>query len=276
MKLLILLVFLTVVGISHCQEHKYLFDKEIIERNKVSKVLEYSLNDSVGFFNDYPNGFYSKFDKYGRLIESNHYSGPADSNLPSLEFRNYYLYDSLNNQVGFIQLHDGWENPFRFIELKSFNPDDSLVQKASLSSGFVVNSSIEFVEESLNDKDYSENDTLDISKYHKRIYFKEDSSFYMDFHYNEANQIDSTVVMTMSYRNGELKYPTSIITIIEYFDNGYVKTKTKRHFNLEEEKKLTSESKFIYFESGLLDKIITSNPSTDKRNVSKFIYYYFE
>ena len=120
MKIFLPIVFFIINLIGYSQEHSSLFESKRIIENSVYKVVEYDPTDSMTYFSIYPNGYYSIYDEYGRMVESNHYAPYLlDSTWMPGEFKNYYLYDSEDNRIGFIQLHENMASPFRFINLKS-------------------------------------------------------------------------------------------------------------------------------------------------------------
>jgi hypothetical protein len=272
-------VFVTLILISieltvFSQEHSILFEQNIILKNKIYKVLEYDPIDSLEYFNKYPNGFYSIYDKFGRVTRSNHYSPFETDNIwISGEFKNYYLYDSLDNKVGFIQIHEDFDSPFRFIDLKSFDYENNKVKRASLESSWEVTSNIVFVENEIKKEKQTHIDTVVLNNFHKQIFYNGDSVNYLDLYLNNDQLIDSTVYHGTCY--GSIgKHDCETKVIYDYYSNGVVKKKIEQHFQLLKEWKLYSEYEYFYYQNGLLDQITKYYSGNERKIISKFKYYY--
>ncbi|MGV6861355.1 MAG: hypothetical protein ACWA41_06260 [Putridiphycobacter sp.] len=274
MRTVYIIVFFISNIIGYSQEHSSLFEKKCILENKVYKVVEYDPTDSLMYFNKYPNGYYSIYDKYGRMVESNHYSPyEIDSLWIPGEFKNYYLYDSLDNKIGFIQIHENMDAPFRFIELKSFDKENNKVKIASLETSWKVNSNFHFKEIELKEEKQYITDTVVLNPFHKQVYFNRDTINYLDLFINKDKLIDSTIYHgTCSGWIGKHDCETKII--YEYYTNGVIKKKTELHFQLLQNRKLYSQHEYFYLKTGLLDKITSYYTVNERKGISKFKYYY--
>lgn len=258
-----------------CQEHKSLFERDCILANNVYKVVEYDPIDSIGFFERCPNGYYSYFDIYGRIVEANHYSGFVSEGvwIPG-EFVNYYLYDSLDNQIGFIQIHQDMLSPFRFIELKSFDLEENLVKTVSLESMWEVNSNFIFDEKEIK-QEKSDHDTVVFNPYHKRIYYNGDTTTYQELYLNKNGQIDSTVFYNIC--SGSIgKFECETRTVYEYFSNGGIKRISEQHYQILEDRKLLFQLEYFYLQNGLIDQIKSFHAINGRTDVRKFTYYYYK
>lgn len=193
-----LIISIITLNYSFGQEHQYLNTSEVIKRNNVYKMLEYNPEDSLKYFETYPSGYYSKYDKLGRITESNHYSSYEKDSVwyPNM-FINYYLYDSLNNRIGFAQIHEEMESPFRFFEIKSFDNGKDSVMTARLLDSWQMNSEFVFSTESIKKKEQFFGDTISISKRHKRLISVKDSLIFMDIYLNHKGKTDSTILHKM-------------------------------------------------------------------------------
>lgn len=254
------------------QEHRTLFQSEAIKQNKVFKVLEYNPEDSLSFFEQYPEGYYSKFDKLGRITESNNYS-PYESEgvwKPSM-FKNYYLYDSLDNQIAFIQIHDEMECPFRFLEVSSFNESDT-INLAWLKVSYQINSEFIFETKQKPKKLNFWGDTLKITKRHFCLTALNDSSMTMDIYYDKNGLKDSTIFKSIgSGLNGTFK--TETITSYDYYKNGNLRTVVVKRFNLKNGSELYSIQEYYFLENELLDKIRTYYTINKMWDVRQFKYF---
>ncbi len=183
------------------------------------------------------------------------------------------MYDSLDNKIGFIQIHDNMASPFKFIELKSFDKENNKVKTVFLESSWKVNSNFIFNEKDLQEEKQIRTDTIVITEFHKQIYFKGDSINYQDLYINKNKLVDSTIYhTTCSGWIGKHDCETKII--YEYFVNGVIKRKTEQQFQVLEVKKLYSQYEYVYFQNGLLDNITSYFTDTDRKEISKFKYYY--
>ncbi len=276
MRIIFTTILLTLNFIGFCQEHSSLFERDIIKENKVYKILEYNPVDSLNYFKKYPNGIYSNYDIYGRIVESNHYSPfEIDNKWISGEFRNHYLYDSLDNKIGFIQIHDNMASPFKFIELKSIDKENNKVKTVSLESSWKLNSNFIFDEKNLKEEKQIRTDTIVLNDFHKQIYFEGDSINYLDLYINENKLVDSTIYHSSCF--GWIgKHDCETKVMYEYFANGAIKRKTEQHFEILEDKKLYSQYDYVYSQNGLLDCMTSYYKGNERKEMSKFKYYYRE
>jgi hypothetical protein len=251
-----------------------LFDKSLIAKNKVWKILEYDPTDSVEYFKKYPSGYYSKYDKYGRIIFENAYApyGSGKEWTPN-EFLNYYLYDSLDNQVGFIQINNNYYYPISSISLQSYDTAANKVRTVSLKEGNQINSKLEFKEKDIPEKKIFFYDTVQINKILKRIYLTSDSSSRFDLFYNKNKLIDSTIYYAKCHGQS-VEFDCHTVISYEYYKNsGQKRIEKEIQYN---RKKLYSITVTYYYENGLIDKMqshYTVNNSTCER---KFKYYFME
>lgn len=257
---------------SFSQDHGSLFEAKTIKQNSVNKIVHYNPEDSIDFFEKYPEGFYSKYDKFGRLIESNGYSSFESAGVWYANmFTNYYLYDSLDNRTAFVQIDHGSEIPFRFLTLSSFSNSDT-IKTARLKDSYQVNSTIVFEEKPKEVNTQFWHDTIKISKKHLYLRAISDSTITIDIYLNERDLKDSTVLKSIG-RGMEGEYKSEISTNYDYFENGNVKTIRVERFRIKKSRELISIAEYYYFENELLDKIRTYYTLNDTWNVNKFKYF---
>ncbi|SFT35138.1 hypothetical protein SAMN05216474_0044 [Lishizhenia tianjinensis] len=67
----------------------------VLKINNVNKCIEFDTEDSMAFFNDYPNAFYWVYNEEGKEIEANTYSF-GDS---IIEFKIHSIYDHLGRII---------------------------------------------------------------------------------------------------------------------------------------------------------------------------------
>jgi hypothetical protein len=255
------------------QEHQYLNQSGIIKRNNVYKMLEYNPEDSLKYFESYPIGTYSKYDKLGRMTMSNHYSPYySDSVWHPNMCTNYYLYDSLSNKVGFAQIHEEMESPFRFFEINSFEVGEDSIKTARLSESWQMNSEFIFSTESKMKNEPFFGDTISLSKRHKQLYSLRDSSIFKDIYLNNKGKADSTIFhSTCSGQIGE--YPCETIIYYKYYRNGEIKSGIEEHYTSKQKRELYSIEKYNFLENGLLDNMSTYYAVTNNTTLSKFKYF---
>lgn len=272
MNRIIILISIFICNWSLSQEHRSLFQSKTIKQNKVYKILEYNPEDSIRFFEKYPDGYYSKYDKIGRMTESNHYS-PYESTggwHPNM-FTNYYLYDSLDNQIAFVQIHHEMESPFRFLEISSFSESDT-IKIARLKESYQLNSEFLFQEKIKTDKSQFWGDTLKISKRHFFLKGINDSTITMDIYFDKNGLKDSTVFRSTA--TGWIgKHQSEKITKYTYFKNGNVKTIIQNSYQIKNSRELYSITEYYFLENELLDRLRSYFTTNNTWSESKFKYF---
>ncbi len=257
------------------QEHSHLFQPEVMKKNKVVKVLEYHPEDSLTFFKKYPEGFYSKYDKEGRIIESNNYSSYETKEgmwIPNM-FRNYYIYDTLGKRIAFISKYEdsAYDQPFRYIDITSPRINGDSMDMVTLTREYKPE--FRFTTEPVNQKKAFFGDTIVIGKRHKRLIAIQDSSIYTDFYFNKQKLIDSVVFHGSGYgQNG--MYSTQSIYLYTYFKNGEIeKIFQKKYHRVNGSMKLYSVENYFFLENGLPDMItLYFSDAENKGTTSKFRY----
>lgn len=269
-KLIIILIF--TVNWCFSQEHITLFQSKSISQNKVFKVLEYDPEDSIRYFEQYPEGIYSKYDKLGRITESNHYSSYESGGIRhSNMFKNYYMYDSLDNQIAFVQIHDEMENPFRFMQVRAFNETDT-IQIARLNESHQLNSEFLFETKQKVAKTFFWGDTIKISKRHHTLKSPNDSTISMDIYYNNNGTKDSIITKSVGSELSR-KFKTETVTTYGYFQNGNIKSVTINKYHYKKSRETYMIEEYYFLENGLLDKIRTYFEINKEWKVSKFKYF---
>ena len=269
--LIIILIFTSNCSLS--QEHRSLFQPKIIKQNKVIKILEYFPEDSIRFFEKYPDGYFSKYDKLGRMIESNHYSSYENAGVwhPNM-FTNYYLYDSLDNQIAFIQIHHEMENPFEYLEIKKYGECDT-IKIASLKESQQLNSEFIFEEKIKTDKSQFWEDTLKKSKRHYFLKSITDSTITMDLYFDKKGKLDSTIFIAPA--TGWIgKHVSEKITKYDYYQNGKVKSIIQNSYQIKNSRKLYSINEYYFFENELLNLLKSYYSSNNKWTVRKYKYFF--
>ncbi|UKN02748.1 hypothetical protein K6119_04365 [Paracrocinitomix mangrovi] len=275
MKHLFILILLLSFNTLFSQEHSYLFEKSVIKENRVYKIVEYDPEDSVKFFEQYLNGYYSLYDTFGRMVESNFYvPNYLDTAWIPFETKNYFMYDSLDNKIGFIQMDQFPSPSFRKIELKSYGYNSDSVKKVALESPWETHSNFIFTEYSLNEEQkHMATDTFKINDYHKSVSYFNDSTRFADIFYNQYGLIDSIIRHDICIgAPGRHICQTRIVNT--YDSKGNLVKRVVQLYQLIREKKLYSEIEYYYLQSGLLDYITTYFTSTQEKQTSKFKYYY--
>mgnify|MGYP001310940773 CR=1 FL=1 len=273
MNSIITIILIFICSWSLSQEHRSLFQSKTIKQNKVYKILEYNPEDSIRFFEKYPDGYYSKYDKLGRMTESNHYSSYESAGVwhPNM-FTNYYLYDSLDNQIAFVQIHDEMETPFRFLEVSSYSESDT-IKIARLKESYQLNSAFLFEEKIKTEKSKFWEDTLKISKRHYFLKSITDSSITMDIYFDKKGKIDSTI--SRSPATGWIgKHISENITKYDYYQNGKVKSIIRNSYQIKNTRELYSITEYYFLENELLDRLRTYFATNKTWSESKFKYFY--
>lgn len=255
------------------QEHRSLFQSKTIMLNKVYKILEYNPEDSIRFFEKYPDGYYSKYDKLGRMTESNHYSSYESAGVwhPNM-FTNYYLYDSLDNQIAFVQIHHEMETPFRYLEVSSYSESDT-IKIARLKESYQLNSAFLFEEKIKTDKSKFWEDTLKISKRHYFLKSITDSSITMDIYLDKKGKIDSTIFKAPA--SGWIgKHISEKITKYDYYQNGKVKSIIQNSFQITNTRELYSITEYYFLENNLLDMLKSYYSINNEWTVRKYKYFF--
>lgn len=276
MKFIFAFILAAISQYSFGQEHSSLFQPEVMKKNRVLKVLEYHPEDSLAFFKKYPEGYYSKYNKEGRMIESNHYSSYEHEGIwyPNM-FINYYVYDSLGEQIAFISKFEDGDQPFRYINVtlprKTGDSVDIVSLKDQYKPGFRM------LTESTNEKEPFFRDTIDLGKRHKRLISVEDSTIYMDLYFNKQGLKDSMIFYGNGYTHTGRKstpYTSRNTMHYSYFKDGTLKSVVKRTYNTTNGiTKLYSGEKYFFLENGLLDQMGNYFGDTENKLVySKFIY----
>lgn len=266
-------IFTFICSWSLSQEHSSLFQSKTISQNKVFKVLEYDPEDSIRFFDKFPDGYYSKYDKMGRMTESNHYSSYEDAGVwhPNM-FTNYYMYDSLDNQIAFVQIHHEMENPFRFLQVSSYNGSDT-VRIARLKESWQLNSAFLFEEKIKIEKSKFWEDTLKISKRHYFLKSIADSTITMDIYFDKKGKIDSTIFKAPA--TGWIgKHVSEKITKYDYYQNGKVKSIIQNSYQIKNTRNLYSITEYYFLENELLDRLRTYFATNNTWSESKFKYFF--
>lgn len=270
---LIAILFMFICNCTLSQEHRSLFQLKTIKQNKVYKILEYNPEDSIHFFEKYPDAFYSKYDKLGRMTESNGYSSYENAGVwhPNM-FTNYFLYDSLDNQIAFVQIYDEMENPFRFLEISSFSESDT-IKIAKLKESHQLNSEFLFEEKIKTEKSKFWGDTLKISK--RRYFLKSiiDSTITMDIYFDKKGIIDSTIFKTLA--TGWIgEHVSEKITKYDYYQNGKVKSIIQNSFQIKNSRELYSITEYYFLENDLLDMLKTYYSINNEWTVRKYKYFF--
>ena len=274
MKRIIIFILVFICNWSLGQEHRSLFQSKTIKHNKVYKIVEYNPEDSILFFEKYPDGYYSKYDKRGRMTESNSYSSYESAGVwhPNM-FTNYYLYDSLDNQIAFVQIHDEMESAFRFLEVSSFSDSDT-IKIARLKESDQLNSEFLFEEKIKTNKSQFWGDTLKITKRHFILKGLNDSTVTMDIYFDKNGLKDSTVFRTPA--TGWIgKHVSEKITKYDYYKNGKIKSIIENKYQIKNSRELYSITEYYFLENELLDRLRTYYLANNKDwTVSKFKYFF--
>lgn len=273
MKRIIIFILVFICNWSLGQEHRSLFQSKTIKHNKVYKIVEYNPEDSILFFEKYPDGYYSKYDKRGRMTESNGYSSYESAGVwhPNM-FKNYYLYDSLDNQIAFVQIHDEMESPFRFLEVSSFSESDT-IKIARLKESYQMNSEFIFEEKIKTNKSKPWGDTLKISKRHYFLKSITDSSITMDIYFDKKGMKDSTIFRAPAA--GWIgKHISENITKYNYYQNGKVKSIIQNSYQIKNSLELYSVYEYYFLENELLDMLKSYYSTNNEWTVRKYKYFF--
>lgn len=278
MKLISTILLSILSSISFSQEHSTLFQAETMKKNRVLKVLEYNPDDSIHFFQQFPEGYYSRYDKSGRMIESNHYASYEEHGVWHPEmFTNYYMHDSSGRQIGFISIYEDSDQPFRYIDITSPRKTSDSVDVVHLTDQYKPG--FRFITEPANGKKAFYGDTLVLGKRHKRLVSIEDSSIYMDFYYTKLGLMDSTVFHGKGYQHigrENIPYTTRNVTHYLYFQKNVAERIIKENYRfINGVKESDYKEEYFVFENGLIDQIIRSRFYPNQKpniHVSKFTY----
>lgn len=269
---IITIILIIICNWSLSQEHSSLFQSKTIKQNRVYKVLEYNPKDSINYFQKYPSGYYSKYDRRGRMTEENHYSPYENDGVwyPNM-FTNYYLYDSLDNQISFAQIHHEMETPLAMLYVSSYNESDT-IKVARIKDLFQENSEILF-EEIKKQKSQFWGDTIKISKNHFFMENLNDSTTTMDFYFNNKGVLDSTIFKSPS-TGWSGKHISENITKYDYYENGEVRFMSKKNYKIQDSRELSSITEYYFLENGLFEKLRSYYSLHKEWNVRKFKYFY--
>lgn len=261
----IIFVLLNFITINlNAQEIQFTVNKKAIIQNDVYKVYQYNSTDSLKFIEDFPNGYYACFNEDGNIIESNGYHTYYDHNLKTIsdEYKNYYFYDSLGNQNGFIQMYtDRRLNPFNKISLNNVDLNNKKINHVTLKNHYSFDTKFIFTQENIELEEKKFSDTLSIDSSHSIIYSLVDSSIYQNIYLNKKGMIDSTITYFNNFsKNGE-QFPSyakmrylydlddNIISkkVIYYSQNSNMKAHLIREINYHENG-LTNWTKINFIE----------------------------
>lgn len=273
MKRIIIIILVFICNWSLSQEHRSLFKSQTIEQNKVYKILEYNPEDSIHFFEKYPDGYYSKYDRLGRMTESNGYSSYQSDGVwhPNM-FTNYYLYDSLDNQISFVQIHHEMETPFRYLEVSLFSEPDT-IKIVRLKESYQINSEFIFEERIKTDKSKFWADTLKISKRHFLLKSLTDSTITMDIYFDKKGFRDSTIFRAPA--TGWIgKHVSEKITKYTYYQNGTVKSIIENSYQIKNSRELYSITEYYFLENDLLDILKSYYSINNEWTVRKYKYFF--
>lgn len=185
------------------QEHQFLNKKEVLVANKVYRMDEYDALDSVGFKDEFPNGYYSIYNQEGLVIKANNYQSyvvDAETNHHD-EYINYYFYNEKDQRIGFIQMFTDGDEPFRIISLTELSEDRKMAQHVKLEPS-PLGSKIEFEElKSAPSLPILFKDTVQLTETHYRSIGSKDSTLTLDIYYSQNGRIDSTITTNKCYLN---------------------------------------------------------------------------
>ena len=260
------------------QEHQFLNKPETIAKNDVYKMIQYDALDSLSFMEEFSNGYYSIYDEVGLKIKSNEYRSHINKGGTTIheEYINYYIYNSLNEQIGLIQMFPNSGEPFNIISLKSISLEENSVQTATLESS-IEGDSIVFKEYDYSPIRKAFGDTVEISELHSRAYHILDSAMHLDIFYSENGSIDSTEHHTKC--NGQLRsMKCTTKTVFSYFSNGTILSKHLEYRSSTSKVNPYLLKEIRYKENGLIDSVKTSylNPFIDETTLFHFHYEFRE
>ncbi len=270
-----LIFFCLIFFFGYGQEHQFVNSKEVLMKNKVTKIFQYDASDSLKFIQKYPNGYYSIVDDLGRVVEANNYTYfiTKEGETITREYKNYSFYDSLNNQIGFIQMFINLEDPFRIITLKSFDYNSNKIKTVNLEENNEYESKFVFREEEIQRKKTFFGDTISINKFSKRTYSVSDSSIYLDLFYNKKDQIDSSIFHNSCIgKNGS--NDCYIKTKYLYGKDNVISIKTIENYSETAKSNPLLKRKIIYHTNGLVKSVLTEFIDSGTKEFTKYIYYY--
>lgn len=187
------------------QEHQFLNKKEVLVANNVYRMDEYDALDSVGFKQQFPNGYFSLYNEDGLVIKANNYYSYdfAGEEPKHDEYINYYFYNEKDQRIGFIQMFTDGDEPFRIISLKELSEDRKTAQRVKLEPS-PFGSRIEFEElTSAPSLPILFKDTVQLTETHYRSIGSEDSTLTLDIYYSQNGLIDSTITTNKCYLNSQ-------------------------------------------------------------------------
>ncbi len=198
----------------------------------------------------------------------------ADSIKVFIESENYYFYDSLGNQNGFIQMFtDGRDEPFSSVYLKSFDLNTNTVKSASLEDYFGFETQFVFEDNEIENHNTYYSDTVKLSKFHSYFYSLPDSNITEDIFLNNDNLIDSTIFRCSFPSKGRGETLSIVKTIIKYDINNVITSKIMEFYSetLKVNPHLIRE--VSYQSNGLTEWIKTINENDETIELMKFQYF---
>lgn len=269
----LILFFLICVNCAQAQEHSFLFQAKSIKENNVFKVLEYDPEDSVGFFEKYPEGYYSKYDRNGRMNESNYYSYEYNDGWHvTYMIKNFYLYDSVDNQVAVVQIADELESPIQYMSVASFGTSDT-IQFAYLKRGNKLIPEVIFDIKLKERKSSYWRDTVKVSKRHYFLQSLKDSTITMDIYYNKDRLKDSVIFRSPGSGSMGIYRSEKIITY-SYYPNGIIKTIKEESYQITKTRVLSAIKEYYFLENELLDRLRSYYPKESPQwTERKFKYF---
>lgn len=247
---------------------------EVLVKNKVKKIFEYDALDSLNFMKEHPNGSYNAYNEDGQRIEYNWYSMKEDENGNQLfeECKTYQLYDySSGELIGSVSINPTSEESIYSIDLEERDEKTGIVKSVELGNGY-GGAYISFDE-----KMQENNDTIQVSKFHKRIYWNEDSSYIEDIYLNSFLLIDSTILTFETYPvtkgAGPKDTSKSRIKSVYTIQNG-LNLRIKCEFSEEPYTQLDQIWQMEYLENGLLESVYHNSFKNKKKKQTRYIYVY--
>lgn len=260
-KILTLLLIVFFKNLSFTQERyfSYIIDSTI-QSNKLYKCIIYDKNDSIIFFKKYPNGFYHKYNRNGKCVESNGY---LDNTIIKKDYEiiNYSIYDNNNTFVSRVTI-DSMLNPPVHLTVEILDSTKSILNNYNIYPN-------NFISQWTSNLNQIRTDTLIQNEKIFSIRYINDSDTSYFYKYSTGNKIDSTIFIGSIYREGKKNNTHDITKTFWKYLNSSISQIDDLHYN---DSLLIDKTSTIYYTNNLPKEV--RKFFYDKKNKNSIFYGY--
>ncbi len=207
---------------------------DVLKKNKVYKCVEYDYSDSISFFKEYKNGFYTIFDPDGRKIEENLFPGLGH------ESKVLYMYNSSGWELLWIWIDEMMAPTIQRVYVNTFNSSGRKIGYIDYLPNYMPETGTLTNTNAVHDSVVSFKGS---DKKVTHLYFRDNkradtSSIFCEYYHNE--RLDSAVLKDSNeLLRSEFLYASNILIL-----------STHRWID---KNRLTQIEKIYYLKNGLID-----------------------